>query len=120
MADGVVDDGLDACDLAVADDRAERHLPVDGIARRQMAGLGATRRSVSASAIALVHQDQPRRHADLALMQAGAPGDVGGGDVEVGIVEHDQRVLAAEFELHLLQMLAGEFADLARRPRPSR
>ena len=33
--------------------------------------------------------------------------------VEIGILEHDHGVLAAELELHLLQVLAGELADAA-------
>ena len=32
-------------------------------------------------------------------------------EFEFGIFEHDHRVLAAEFELHLLEMFAGQFAD---------
>ena len=37
--------------------------------------------------------------------------DVGGGDVEIGVVEDDGRVLAAELQRYLFQMLAGEFAN---------
>ena len=44
-------------------------------------------------------------------MEPGAEGDGGSGRIDVGVVQHDHRVLAAEFELHLFQMLAGQFAD---------
>ena len=50
------------------------------------------------------------RHADLALVGEGAEG--GGVDrgIEVGVVEHHQRRLAAEFEQHRLEMLGGASA----------
>ena len=35
----------------------------------------------------------------------------GGGGVEVGVVEHDERVVAAELERDLLEQAAGELAD---------
>ena len=52
-------------------------------------------------------------HADLALVEPGAEGDRRRRGVEIGVLEYDHGVLAAEFELHLLQMLAGELADPA-------
>ena len=58
-----------------------------------------------------VREHRAGRHADLALVQVGAPGDARGGDIEVGVVEHDGGVLAAELERHLLQVPARELAD---------
>ncbi|MNV05877.1 hypothetical protein D3C71_962300 [compost metagenome] len=55
-------------------------------------------------------------HADLALVQVDAPGRVGDGQVDIGIVQDDQRVLAAQFQRHLLEVLAGRFAHLATGP----
>ena len=41
-------------------------------------------------------------------------------EVEVGVVHHDHRVLAAELEARRLQVAAAERADLAPPPRKSR
>ena len=47
--------------------------------------------------------------------EAKAPAD--GGGLEVGVVEHDERVVAAELERDLLEQAAGQRADPpARRP----
>ena len=73
----------------------------------------ATSFSVSDAAILSLRQDAAGGHADLALMEPGAERDRRSGGVEIGVLQHDHGVLAAEFELDLLQMLAGEFADAA-------
>ena len=62
---------------------------------------------------AALHQDAPRRHADLARVQVGAEGGRIDGVLDVGVVEHDQRVLAPELEHHPLQVPAGGLGDLA-------
>ena len=59
----------------------------------------------------LVDDDALGRHADLALVDEGAEDRGVDRRVEVGVVEHDQRRLAAEFEQHRLQMLGGELGD---------
>ena len=67
----------------------------------------------------LVDDEPLRRHADLTLVHEGAEG--GGGDrfVEVGVVEHQERRLAAELEQNGLQMTGGEFSDVTADPRRS-
>ena len=51
--------------------------------------------------------DEPlRRHADLALVGESAERRGVDRRVEIGVVEHQQRRLAAELEQHGLQMLA--------------
>ena len=60
----------------------------------------------------LEHDVPPRGHADLALMQERAPGPRGGGDVEVGVVEHDEGVVAAQLQRDPLEGTAGRRAHL--------
>ena len=48
-------------------------------------------------------------------MQERAPGAGRGGLVEIGVLEHDERGVAAEFEVHALEVLACQRADLAAR-----
>ncbi len=117
--DRVLDDAVDAVDLAAADHRPERHLARGRIADRQMLGLGDQLLGQRVGDL-LVREDEPGRHADLALVEPGAERTRRGDAVEIGIVEHDHGVLAAELELHLLEMLAGELADAGARPRSSR
>ncbi len=67
----------------------------------------------------LVDDEPLRRHADLTLVHESAEG--GGGDrfVEVGVVEHQERRLAAELEQNRFQMTGGEFSDVTADPRRS-
>ena len=60
---------------------------------------------------AVVDDDLLGRHADLAGIGEGAEG--GGIDrlVDIGVVEDDERRLAAEFEQHRLQIAAGGLGD---------
>jgi ParB family chromosome partitioning protein len=60
----------------------------------------------------LVHEVASGGHADLALVQEGAPGSGRGGGVQVGVVEDDQGVVAAEFEQRPLERATGGLADL--------
>ena len=110
--DGVLDDAVDAVDLAAADHRPERHLPRGRIADRQMLGLGDELLGQRVGDL-LVRDHEAGGHADLALVEPGAERDGGGDRVEIGVLEHDDRVLAAELELHLLEVLAGKLADAA-------
>jgi hypothetical protein len=65
-----------------------------------------------------VDQDAVGRHADLALVEEGGKGGRFDRGVEVGVVEHDDRVLAAQFQQHRLQvpgrLLGDDAADLGR------
>ena len=65
--------------------------------------------------------DQPRRGG--AALAGGEEGAVDGAvdrDVEVGVVEHDERVLAAHLELELAHVLDARPRPRACRCRPSR
>ena len=59
----------------------------------------------------LVDDDPLGRHADLALVHEGAEGRGVHRLVDVGVVEHDQRRLAAEFEQRRLQVLGRDLGD---------
>ncbi len=61
----------------------------------------------------LVDDVPPRRHADLPLVEERSPRRRAGGEVEVGVVHHHQRTVAAELEMGTLEVLAGKCADLA-------
>ena len=88
------------------DQRAE-HDVAARIAGRQLRGLVGELADEGVGDL-LVDDDALGRHADLALVHEGAEG--GGVDraVEVGVVEHDQRRLAAELEQHRLEMLSRQ------------
>ena len=62
-----------------------------------------------------VDDDPFGRHADLALIHEGAEGGGLHRFVEVGVVEHDQRRLAAKFEQRRLQMASRDLGDDAGR-----
>ena len=91
-------------------------LPLRGSPAASVAALAASL-ATKASATVSSTISALGRHADLALVHEGAEG--GGVDrlVEVGVVEHDQRRLAAELEQHRLQMARRESR---RRCRPTR
>ena len=73
--------------------------------------LGELRRDV------LVHDHALDRHADLALVHERAERRRVHRVLDVGVVEHDQRVLAAELDAALLEQPAGLRRDLlADRP----
>ena len=93
-------------DVAALDHRAERASA--RCADRRAGSVAALSRSFAAnsSATASIDDDALGRHADLPLVHEGA--ERGGLHrlVEVGVVEHDERRLAAELEQHRLQVLA--------------
>ena len=80
---------------------------VAGLQRRGLGGEGGD----ELVGDAVVDDDALGRHADLALVHEGA--ESGGGDrrVDVGVVEHDQRRLAAELEQRGLEVAAGDLGD---------
>jgi hypothetical protein len=65
----------------------------------------------------VVDNDPLGRHADLALVHERAEGRRVDRLVEIGIVQHDQRHLAAEFEQHRLQLFGRELGNDAADPR---
>ena len=65
--------------------------------------------------------DQARRgRAALAGREIGAVDRAFDRGLEVGVGEHDERILAAHFELELAHRLGAGGRDLASRSRPSR
>jgi len=60
-----------------------------------------------------VHQVPTGRHADLTLVQEGAPGTGGHRSIEIRVVQDDQCRIAAEFEMDALEVLTGEGTDAA-------
>ena len=107
-----IDNVLGMIDLALVDQWPERDLARRGIADRKLPRLLGQPPGEFLGEVAL-HQDTARRHADLSLVKICAPGRIGDSDVEIGIVEHDQRVLAAQLQGHFLEMTSGQFADLS-------
>ena len=65
-------------------------------------------------------QHASRRGAVLAGVEVAGDRDALGGGLEVGVVEHDDRRLAAELEVHPLEVAAGALRPPACRPAPSR
>ena len=78
---------------------------------------------VDEAVVDAVGHDQARgRRAALAGGEEGAVDGAFDRDLQVGVVEHDQRVLAAHLELHLLHRIGADAGcgDLAAGRRPSR
>ena len=62
-----------------------------------------------------LHDDPPRRHADLPLMQEAAEGGSVNRVLEIRVAEHDQRVRAAELKHHPLQLAAARLRQASAR-----
>ena len=75
-----------------------------------LAAFSAKRRANS-SAIGFDDDDPLGRHADLAGVHERAERGRLDRFVQVGVLEHDQRSLAAELEQHWLQLLGGALGD---------
>ncbi len=106
----VVDERAHMRDRVPVDQRAEHHVAFARIAGRQRARLGGEFLDESVGDL-LVDHDALGRHADLSLIDEGAErGRVHRG-VEVGVVEHDQRRLAAELEQDRLEVARRGFRD---------
>ncbi len=88
-----VDDRLDRLDLTVRNDRAECHLTGRGIARGQMRCLGDQFFGQRFGNLR-IGENEAGGHADLALGKKAPPAEFGGGNIEIGVIEHDQRILA--------------------------
>ena len=100
-------------------DRAEQHVLVVGHAGLDALGLLGERGDE-----VVVHagrgDDSGRRGAVLAGVEVAGDGDALGRGGDVGVVEHHDRRLAAEFEVHALQAVRGAPRPPACRPAPSR
>ncbi len=112
----VTDDLVHAQQLPLVDQRAERRFTPGGIAHRECPGL-VHQLAGEAFSDGLMHENQPGRHADLPLMQPGAPGCIARGQVEVGVFKNDQRVFPAQLQRNLFQVSPGHFSDFAPRRR---
>ena len=112
------DDPVDVVALLCVDDRPEGHGAAHRVADRQMVGVLAQGCSTYFRAISRCDQVPAGGHAHLALVQVRAPGADRGRAIDVHVVEDDQRVVAAELQVHLLEVLAAELAPTAR-PRGS-
>ena len=97
--------------MRAADHRSERYLS-QRVADRQVLRLRHQFFGQRPNDL-ILSQHAARGHADLTLMEPGAESDRGSRRIEIGVLHDDHGILAAEFELHFLQMLAGEFADPA-------
>ena len=114
----VADDLVHALQLPLVDQRAERGFTAGGIAHGQRPGL-VHQLAREAFGDGFMGENQAGGHADLPLVQPGAPGGIARGQVEVGVFENDQRVLAAQFQRDFFQVSSGHFGDFApRRRRP--
>ena len=111
-SEAVGDDALYPLQLPGIDQRPQLGRGFQRVAQAQGGGAGGQAFGEGGGE-ALVHQDQPGGHADLPLVQKAAPGGAADGAVEIGVVEHDQRILATQFQGHLLQVAPGAFRHLA-------
>ena len=75
-----------------------------------MVGPGGQRRDVVVGDAGL-HEVPPRRHAHLALVGEGTPGADRRRGLDVDVVEHEQRRVAAELEVHALEVLRRQRGD---------
>jgi hypothetical protein len=108
----LVHDLLDAGGLVLGDERADVHGRIRRISDAQGLGLGGDLLDVGVGE-ALVDQVPAGGHADLALVEEGSPGGVVDRGVEVGVVEHQHRVVPAEFEHRALDERPGRGTDTA-------
>jgi hypothetical protein len=108
---------MDAIALGYVNHGPKSHLRSGGIADRQEVGFGRKLTHVRAVQTAM-HEMPARGHADLPLVQKGAPRSQRDRLVEIGVVQHDQSRLASELEMNTLQRRgcgAGDHASGACR-----
>ncbi|ABA49037.1 hypothetical protein BURPS1710b_1050 [Burkholderia pseudomallei 1710b] len=115
----VVDERVAALDGLRVDHRAEHDGPVARIAQRQRRGLVGELRDERVGD-PLVDDDPLGRHADLPGIRERAERSRRDGRVEIGVVEHDERRLAAELEHGGLQMPRAALGDDPAHPRRAR
>ena len=112
LRDGVAEEGVRAVALALVDHRAEADAVLRRVADGDRRGLGGERLDVRLVQVA-GHDVAAGRDARLALVVPGRPGADHRRLLEVGVVEDQQRVVAAELERHALELLAGDLGDAA-------
>ena len=100
---GVPQELGDPLDRFEIDDRAEDGIAFRRVARRQRGGLGGELADEGVGD-RLIDHEALGRHADLSLIHERAESRRIHRRVEIGVVEHDHRRLAAQFEQHRLQM----------------
>ena len=105
--DGALDDPIDPGDLLLIDDGPELDVLAVRIARAQPLRLLGQGLDVGVGDLAM-HEMAPGREADLALELERRERTGGGRRVEVGVVEHDERVVATQLERDLLEHAAGQ------------
>ena len=94
------------------------HRPVEGVVVVRVAGRSTFvlhvrgHRGDELVVHALVHEDAGRRRAVLAGVEVAGDRDALDGLLDVGVVEHDDRRLAAELEVHALEVVGGRLRDL--------
>ena len=112
-ADRSLDDAVAVVALGGIDQWPDQHLGIGpwvaGADLRHLGHQPVHERVIQAP----LHQDAAGGHADLPLVQETAPGRVVHCQLQVGVVQHQQRILAAQFQRHLLQVPATGLTDLA-------
>ena len=103
VADGLVDARAHLLQRLFVDQRADDRVHLRRTADLEALGLGDQLLGELFRDRAL-DDDASRGHTDLPLMQESAERGGVDGVLEVGVREHDQRILAAKFEHHPLQM----------------
>ena len=116
--DRAPDDAVDPLELLLVDDRPQVDLLAVGVAEPEARRLLGQQRHV-VPGHAAVDDVASGREADLALELERSEGAGRGGGFEVGIVEDDQGVVAAELEADALEQPTGQLAHPpTRRRRP--
>ena len=80
----------------------------------------ATNRSMNVVRDRLDDVDALGGGADLTVVEEARPGGAGHRDVEIRVLEHDQRIDAAQLEVDALQLLAPRAPRSSSRPRSTR
>ena len=110
LAHGVEHQRGDALGGRAVDHRAQDRLALARVADGERLGLGGEALDELVGDL-LVDDDALGRHADLALVGEGAEGRRVHRLVEVGVVEHHQRRLAAQLQQHGLEVLGALLGD---------
>ena len=108
VGDELLDDGP----LALGDERAEIDARIVAVADPQ--GRGPGHEALDERVVQrAVHVDPLDARADLAAVREGAPERALDGAPEIGVVEHEHRILATELERHGAEPLGGALRDPA-------
>ena len=115
-----VDEAADVRELVGVVDRAEQHVLVVGHAGLGVLSACSVERGDEVVVDAGPGEHAGRRGAVLAGVEVAGDRDALGGGGDVGVVEHDDRRLAAELEVHPLEVARGGARPPPCRPAPSR